>query len=72
MFLIAHGGHKFENLFHSDDPAIRVKLSQLSLAFRNALLSGDRELARCIRGEAISLRLVADQEVHRKLAYVEN
>jgi hypothetical protein len=72
MFLIAHGGHKFESLFISDDPAIRVKLAQLSLAYRNALLSGDRELAHRIRGEAISLRLVADQEVHRKIAYVGN
>jgi hypothetical protein len=62
MFLTSHRSHKFENLFISDDPAIRVKLAQLALAFGNALLSGDRELAHRIRGEAILLRLVADEE----------
>ena len=60
MALSNHASQKYNNLFISDDPEIRVKLAHLALAFGNALVSGDLELAHRIRGEAILLRLVGD------------
>lgn len=46
----------YENLFISDDPEIRVKLAQLALAFGNALVAGDLDLAYRIREDAVLLR----------------